>query len=125
MKNSYPKIVLSGNPISTQHAYGQHGKIRFMKKVAKDLKESYRVEALTVWRKKPLVENLEIEIRLFFGNKRIRDWDNYHKISMDALTGIVWNDDSQVKKATIFVDYDKAIPRIEIYVKPVEITSSI
>ena len=125
MRSKFPKIILSGNPISTQHAYGQHGKIRFMKKIAKELKESYRVESLTAWRRKPLFENLEVEIHLFFGNKRVRDWDNYHKISMDALTGIVWIDDSQIKKATIFVDYDKTNPRIEVSVNTLPVASSI
>jgi len=108
------KIILTGNPISTQNAYLQHGKIRFMKKGAKDLKEDYQWQAKSQWKKKPLVSELEIEIDIYFGNKRKHDWDNFHKLSMDALTGIVWIDDSQIKKATVTLHYDKTYPRIEI-----------
>lgn len=123
MRSKYPTIILTGNPISTQHAYGQHGKIRYMKKNAKELKESYWYEAKKIWRRKPLSGILEIEIHLFFGDKRIRDWDNWHKISLDSLTGIVWNDDSQIKKATIIVGYDKERPRIELCVNDFEFAS--
>lgn len=107
-------IVLHGNPISTQHAYGQHGKIRYMKKTAKDLKEQYQWEAKSQWKKKPLTTDLSIIIRLFFGDKRRRDWDNWHKISMDSLSGIVFEDDSQIREATITLHQDKTDPRIEI-----------
>lgn len=53
-------------------------------------------------------------IVLYFGAKRKADWDNFHKLSMDALTGIVYLDDSQVVKATVTKRYDKQRLRIEI-----------
>lgn len=109
-------IVLKGNPISTQHAYGQRGKIRYMKKVAKDLKRSYQFQAVEQWKEKPLEVKLEVAILLFFKDKRKRDWDNWHKLSMDALTGIVWEDDSQIQKAIVYKGIDKENPRIEIRV---------
>ena len=31
----------------------------------------------------------------------------FHKLSMDALTGIVWLDDSQIRQATVTMAYDK------------------
>ena len=108
------KIILKGKPISTQHAYGQRGKIRYMKKVAKDLKKCYAEQAWEQWQSDALSCTLAIKIDIFFGDKRIRDWDNWHKISMDALTGIVWDDDSQIKKATVETHYCKENPRIEI-----------
>lgn len=107
-------IVLTGNPLSTQNAYLQHGKIRFMKKEAKERKEQYQWEARSQWKGFPLKTELGIRIRLYFGDKRRRDWDNFHKLSMDALTGIVWEDDSQIREAHITLHYDKQKPRIEI-----------
>lgn len=107
-------ITLTGNPISTQHAYGQHGKIRYMKKDAKDLKEQYQWEAKSQWKKKPLTDEIAVSIKLFFKDHRRRDWDNWHKISCDALTGIVWEDDNQIRKATVEMYHDKQKPRIEI-----------
>lgn len=108
------KITLKGKPISTQHAYGQRGRIRYMKKTAKDLKNDYIYQARQQWKAGSLQGELEISIDLFFGDKRVRDWDNWHKISMDALSKLVWEDDSQIKKATVSLFYDKLDPRIEI-----------
>ncbi len=116
-------ITLSGNPLSTQNAYGQRGKIRYMKEVAKQRKLDYWKEAKSQWKKKPLIGALSISITLFFGDKRCRDWDNFHKLSMDALTKVVWVDDSQIKEAHVRIDYDKKNPRIEVEIKPILYTS--
>ena len=107
-------IVLKGNPKSTQHCYGQRGKIRYMKKDARMLKEDYAKQAVEQWGDDPIDCPLKLKIDLYFGDKRIRDWDNWHKLSMDALTGIVWADDSQIQKATVEKFYSKENPRIEI-----------
>ena len=109
------KIVLTGNPLSTQNIYLQHGKFRFMKKEAKARKIQYEWEAFAQWKGKPLSGDFKIEIDLFFGDRRKRDWDNFHKLTMDALTGIVWVDDGQVKEATVRLNYDKANPRTVIH----------
>jgi len=114
-----PSITLTGNPLSTQNMYLQRGKIRFMKKEAKDRKIQYQWEAKSQWKKKVTDKLLSITIDIYFGDKRVRDWDNYHKISMDALSGIVWEDDSQVKEARISVKYDKENPRMVISVKEI------
>lgn len=112
-------ITLTGKPISTQHAYKQHGKIRFMTKEAKALKEQYQWEAKGQWPTLPITGNIEIEIRIYFSDHRIRDWDNWHKLSCDSLSGIVYIDDSQIRRAIVELDYDKENPRIEIKVKTI------
>lgn len=112
-------ITLRGNPLSTQNIYLQHGRVRFMKKEAKELKESYQWQAKSQWKKKMLEGDLVIEIAIYFGDKRKRDWDNFHKLTMDALTGIVWVDDHQIKKAEINLFYDKKNPRTEISIQSI------
>ena len=87
-----------------------------MKKEAKEMKESYQWQAKSQWKKGVLTEELSISIRLYFNDKRKRDWDNYHKLSCDALSGIVWEDDSQIKKSFVEVFIDKENPRIEVEV---------
>jgi Holliday junction resolvase RusA-like endonuclease len=77
-------------------------------------KEDYQWQAKSQWKHGVTTDQLSIAIRLYFGTKRTADWDNFHKLSMDALTGIVWEDDSQIKRATVDVLYDKKNPRIEI-----------
>ncbi len=111
------KIILKGKPISTQHAYGQSGKIRFMTPDAKSLKNSYILQARYQYKGLPLKTLLSVYIRVYFWDKRVRDWDNYHKLSMDALTGIIYDDDSQIKLATIqIMEVDKENPRIELII---------
>lgn len=111
------KIVLSGKPISTQHAYGQSGNRRFLKKNAKERKEQYQWEAKSQWRGNPLAGDVNIHILVFFSDNRRRDWDNWHKISMDSLEGIVVEDDSQIQEATVTKAIDKSNPRMEIYIE--------
>lgn len=86
----------------------------------KALKEAYQWEAKTQWKGKPLTGELEVSIRLYFGTKRRADLDNFNKLSLDALTGIVYDDDSQIAVLHLFRSYSKTNPRIEIIVKNYE-----
>jgi Holliday junction resolvase RusA-like endonuclease len=85
-----------------------------MSKKGKELKVSYIKQIQEQYNKKPMEGDLSIEIHLYFGNLRTHDWDNFHKISMDAMTGIVWVDDVQVQRAVVEKHYCKENPRIEI-----------
>lgn len=78
------------------------------------LKEQYQLEARVQWRGKPLEGDVELSIALYFGTKCKGDWDNYHKLPCDALSGIVYQDDSQITRALVTKHYDKQRPRIEI-----------
>jgi Holliday junction resolvase RusA-like endonuclease len=115
------KITLLGEPLSTnniyriRHRYGR-GHIS-LSQAAEELKEDYQLQALTQRPATPLTEGLKLTIKLFFGTKRKSDWDNFHKLSMDALTGIVWEDDRQIEEATVMKRFDKANPRIEITIE--------
>ena len=73
-----------------------------MTKDGKELKEAYQWEARAQYRGKPLTNRLEITVTLFFGRKGKKDWDNFHKLSMDALSGIVWEDDEQIVIAHVY-----------------------
>jgi Holliday junction resolvase RusA-like endonuclease len=82
----------------------------------KALKEQYQWEARSQWKGKPLEGDIEVSITLYFGTKRRADLDNFNKLSLDALTGIAYEDDSQISKLTIARAYDKAFSRIQIAV---------
>ena len=111
------KLILKGSPISTNNCYYHAGRgVTFIKPKAKALKEDYTWQARSQWKNKPLKGDVEIILNIYFGTKRGYDWDNFHKLSMDALNGIVWEDDTQVQRATIEKRYDKANPRIEVEV---------
>lgn len=111
-------IILKGNPISTNNCYyNMKINIRVLTAKAKALKEDYTWQAKMQCKHSPLSEDLEVFIKIYFGTKRKVDWDNYHKLTMDSLTGIIWVDDSQIQKATVEKFYDKENPRIEVCYK--------
>lgn len=111
-------ITLSGKPISTNLIYRRHGNIIYMTKAGKDLKTSYQWQAKSQWKKKITTKPLEVMISLYFNDKRVRDIDNYGKILLDSLTGIVWGDDKQIMRMTVEKLYNHT-PRIEIEIKEV------
>lgn len=112
------KIVLKGNPLSTQHLYGISCRGNFAKRYmtakGKALKKQYQWEAKSQWKGDPVFYPIVVKVRLYFGDKRKRDIDNHSKILYDSLTGIVWDDDNQIRKATTEIFCSKDNPRIEI-----------
>ena len=110
-------LILKWIPISTQHAYWQSGKIRYMTKDAKSLKSAYILQSRMQYKGEVLKDSLSTYIRLYFADKRVRDIDNYGKLLLDSLTWIIYEDDKQIKLMTIQIcDPDKTNPRIEIII---------
>lgn len=115
-------IVLKGEPKSTQHIYkiarfGSRSGI-IMTTEGKTLKEDYGWQAKAQWRGEPLPNRIALDIRIFFKTRGKRDLDNFQKLSLDSLTGIVFNDDSQIDDLRIRRAHDPKNPRIEITVAP-------
>lgn len=122
-KNKGIKITLTGNPLSTQNIYrfvcrGRFGKLYMLKK-GKERKEHYILEVKKQYKRKPIKTDIEMNVVLFFGDKRKRDCDNHLKICQDSLNDLVYVDDSQIQKLIIKKDYDKINPRIEIIIKKI------
>tara|TARA_R110000868_G_scaffold99181_3_gene273063 strand:+ start:264 stop:626 length:363 start_codon:yes stop_codon:yes gene_type:complete len=115
------KITLKGSPQSTNAIYKTmcRGNFpnRYMSPKAKSLKEDYMWQIKSQYKGKLLAGSLRIAVGLYFGTKRISDWDNFHKLSMDACTGLVWVDDSQIQEAHVIKHYDKENPRIELSIE--------
>ena len=87
---------------------------RYLSNKAKTLKEDYQWQILQQYKDEPLKGDLAVYIKTYHGSKHKSDWDNFHKLSMDAMTGMVYEDDSQIVKAVVEKYYDKDNPRIEI-----------
>lgn len=68
------------------------------------------------WRQPIIEDELEVAVTLYFGDKRKRDIDNFNKLWMDALEGVVYVNDSQIRQLTLTKDYDKKNPRIEVII---------
>jgi Holliday junction resolvase RusA-like endonuclease len=114
------KIILKGEPKSTSHIYAYHCKFGFpqgyMNKAGKDLKEDYKWQVKSQYRGKPILGDIKLEVDLYFGTKRRQDIDNFHKLVYDALSGLVYEDDSQIQEVTTRKFYDKNDPRIEVVI---------
>jgi len=112
------EFILKGNPLSTNHIYKSmcRGKFAsvYMSKDGKDLKESYQWQLKSQYKGKPLKTDIDLRIELFFGDNRKRDIDNYNKIVIDSLTGILFEDDSQIQSLLIIKNKDLKNPRVEI-----------
>ena len=89
----------------------------FITPSGRKLKQSYiyQLQHQRKWRK-PIETPVAIAVDIYYGNKRAFDRDNQHKLSMDACNWIIWDDDKQIMKATVEKKYDKANPRLEIYI---------
>lgn len=87
--------------LSTQHIYGQFRGRKYMTKAGKDKKNYYNTVAMNQDIKYKPTCNLKLSIKLMFEDKRRRDVDNYNKIILDSLTGVVYNDDSQIVELTV------------------------
>ena len=113
-------IILHGEPKSTSHIYKMTCRGRFasmyMSKEGKMIKDSYIKQTIAQWANKPIIGDIRVYIELYFGTKRKCDIDNFNKILLDSMTGIVWEDDSQITDMRIIKLYDKENPRIEITV---------
>jgi Holliday junction resolvase RusA-like endonuclease len=86
----------------------------------KALKEAYQWQAKAQWKGQPFANDVTVSITLYFGTKRRSDLDNFNKLSLDALTGVAYDDDSQIAALHLYREYDKLRPRIEIMVCQVE-----
>src|SRR3990167_2299526 len=100
-------LTLTGNPISTNHIYKHTGHRTYMTNEGKDIKEQYFYELKNQWKRKPIKTEVALNIILFFGDKRKRDIDNYNKVVLDSLSGIVIEDDSQIQVLHLEKQYDK------------------
>jgi Holliday junction resolvase RusA-like endonuclease len=88
-----------------------------MKKRPRQQKDSYIAQASEQYKWTILLCDIVIEANIYYGDKRIRDIDNYNKLWMDALSGILYKDDKQIIGLMLYKHYDKENPRIIIDVK--------
>ena len=108
------EFILKGNPCTTSTVYRRHGYVMYMTQKGKDLKESYQWQIKSQYKGKPIKSDIDLRVELFFGDNRRRDIDNYNKILLDAFTGILWEDDSQIQSLLIIKNKDLKNPRIEL-----------
>ena len=114
---TYPKMVLLGEPKSTQHIY----KITcrpypsiYMSPEGKAIKEAYAWQAKSQWKLPVLDKPFGITVRFFHKTKRKQDIDNFNKLFFDACTRVIWEDDNLIQEMHSFKLHDPLSPRIEL-----------
>ena len=112
------KIILLGEPKSSQTIYKYHCKFGFptgyMSAKGKSVKEDYQWQIKSQWHSDMLLKAVKLTVTLFFSRKGVHDVDNFNKLVLDALSGIVYSDDVQVEELTIIKKFDLKNPRVEV-----------
>lgn len=111
------KIVLTTPYVSTNRLYSFHTGRRTLTKTARVTKEVIGWEAKAQCDDGPLEGELVVAIDLFMPDRRRRDLDNVKGL-IDALTGVVWKDDSQIVDLHIRKFLASPKPRVEITCNP-------
>jgi Holliday junction resolvase RusA-like endonuclease len=109
------KITLTTPNVTTNRLYTNSrttGK-KILTEQARTTKEAWAYEAWNQWQSDPICEPLEVRIDLYFPDHRKRDTDNI-KALLDALTGVLWEDDSLIQAHMSRKHVDKDNPRIVI-----------
>jgi Holliday junction resolvase RusA-like endonuclease len=57
---------------------------------------------------------LEVTLVFHFGDKRKRDVDAYIKIILDAMEGLVYDNDNQIVELLVYKQIDLKNPRTEV-----------
>lgn len=117
-------ITLHGEPKSTQHIYrptcrGGSASIS-MTELGVEIKDSYMNQASADMEGLDMIEgDIKVKAVMFFGTKRKQDLDNFNKLFLDSLSGIAYEDDSQIQELLIIKRYDKENPRIEVEIEKI------
>jgi Holliday junction resolvase RusA-like endonuclease len=109
------KITIPGNPISNNHylTNTRSGR-RYTPKKTKEYQN--RLQDLLHKHSVKLEGILEVDMTYYFGDKRIRDMDNYSKVILDCMQGFIYENDNQIKDGHMHVRYDKENPRTEVVI---------
>jgi Holliday junction resolvase RusA-like endonuclease len=98
-------IVLSGEPKSTQHIYRNTCRggysTTYMMSEGKLSKSSANGKLKANGKGSRLKATLKCQSRYTSAPSAKRTWDNFSKLSLDALTGIAYLDDSQISRLAI------------------------
>ena len=111
------RLTLTGCPLSVNNIWRRNNKgWTYLTDAGRNLKEKWAWEARTQWKMEPTKEKVSLSLVLYFPDRKRRDLSNQPKLIEDALTGVVWNDDSQIDELIIVRDYDKRLPRVELVI---------
>ena len=108
-------FTIQGKPISTNSCYrarviktknsGASMPVVYMTKEGKEYKRKAQEIIKQNCSGEPTDKDLVAYIRLNFKDKRRRDIDNYNKILLDSMTGLIYIDDKQIQELHLYKKY--------------------
>ena len=114
-------VSLDQAPPSINHYYGKPIIKRFVSVyVTKEGKQFKKDLDAQVIDQILFAGDLKVTINLTFPTRRKNDIDNYNKAVLDALTGLVYVDDSQIVELHVFKKYVKNKPKTMIVIEELE-----
>lgn len=106
------QVVLETMPLTVNRLYGGR---RYLTNEGRACKEAIALEAMVQWRSSSVQSGLlRATVDIFFKDARRQDTDNVLKCLLDALTGVCYADDSQVKQILVTQYVDRHAPRVEL-----------
>lgn len=111
------KLSFKTLPLSTNQLYRVFRNRSILSARGRANKEYIGWEARSQFHGEPLTGPLAVTVALYWPDRRTHDIDNI-KALLDALTGIVWEDDGQIVELHTTKAVDKERPRVEMTVTP-------
>ena len=112
------KLTLKSLPPLVNATYKSGGGRFYKSNASKIAQETMRWEIKGKYRGRPLTGLLGANLGFWWGDKRRRDIDSGIKATLDACTGFLWRDDSQLVELFVTKGIDKKKPHTEIEVYP-------
>ena len=118
------RITVPGVPPSVNHQYALTRRGPALTREAKRYAETvqwYAWEAAKRqgWRCTPKGRQVVVRLWYYWPDRRRRDAHNAHKVLLDAMQGVVYEDDRDVLPQVMAAEVDRANPRVEIEVERV------
>lgn len=114
-------FVVDGAPVPYKRVQRGHGRAwvparmrAYMDQVAEDASVALASDGVVDW---PVDGAYRVEVVSYMPTRRAIDVDNLGKIVLDALNGVLWRDDSQVRRLEIEKRYDRKHPRAVVRIE--------
>ncbi len=111
------KLTLSMIPPSVNAIWINKPSGRYKSSKGKEFEKLANLEIKSQYKGKVLKNKLKVSISLYFKDKRKRDIDNYNKGILDAMTGIIYQDDSQIEELYVFKKIGCGFDKVEISIE--------
>lgn len=110
------RLTVAGNPIPKGRPRVVNGNA-YTPKRTREYEAFVRDMAALHWLGEPTRQEVSVKLSFYRENRRRVDLDNLAKAVLDALNGVVWEDDAQIAQLFVERDVCRNHPSVEIVVE--------